>query len=48
MYRYEIYLRRLQAELKSIMQSKHRDILTISPVNNPYYYPANYIMGFTK
>ena len=46
MYRREIYLRRLQAELKSIMQTQDQGCLAISPANNPFYYPASILTGF--
>jgi hypothetical protein len=48
MYRQEIYVRMFQAELKSIMQSRERGCLTLSPENNPYYYPANVLLGFAN
>jgi hypothetical protein len=46
MYRQEIYLRSRQAELKSIMQGQLRGCLAVSPNNNPFYYPANLLLGF--
>ena len=47
MYRHEIYLRKLQEELKRILQM-NKGCLTVSSVNNPFYSAANLMTGFGK
>ena len=48
MYRQVIYLKRLQNELKAIMQTNDRGCLTITPHNNHFYYAANLMLGFAS
>ena len=45
MYRHEIYLKKLQEELKRILLMD-KSCLTISSLNNPFYPAANLMMGF--